>query len=525
MAFKDEFPEVSALLRPLEPPENTYWLTRALFLRCLGLIYALAFLILTQQFIPLVGERGLLPVRLFLEQVEKTYGSGWNSWAALPTLMWISHSDAFVLGLAWLGLGLAVLLLCGLANFPLLLSLWALYLSFCHAGQEFYSYGWEILLLETGFLSLFLCPLWRVGLFPARTPPPKLVIWLLRWVLFRLMLGAGLIKLRGDPCWLDLTCLIYHYETQPLPNPLSWYLHQLPAWFHQGGVLFNHLVELVVPWFFFGPRRCRHAAGALTAFFQLSLILSGNLSWLNYLTLALCLACFDDSALERFFLPVLPVQGHEGHARRLVAARPPLVEASRLRRALLSALGVLVVYLSIDPVANLLSPRQAMNASFDQLHLVNTYGAFGSVGRRRPEIILEGTADSTLTAFTRWLPYEFKGKPGDVNRLPGLVSPYHYKLDWQIWFAAMSDYRHHPWLVHLVYQLLTGYPDAKALLEHNPFPQEPPRFIRAELYEYRFTRPGEPGWWKRERLGSYLPPLAADDPALLQFLAQFGWGP
>lgn len=507
----EEFPKLRQWLRSLEPPENTYWLTRALFLRCLGLIYAVAFLILTQQFIPLVGEHGLLPADLFLRQVAQTYGPGLSSWSNLPTLMWLDCSDAFMLGLAWLGLGLALLLLGGVANVPLLLSLWALYLSFCHVGQLFYSFGWEILLLETGFLAIFLCPLWR-----AQVAPSKALIWLFRWVLFRLMLGAGLIKLRGDPCWLDLSCLIYHYQTQPLPNPLSWYLHQLPVWFHQASVVFNHFVELVVPWFFFGPRRWRHAAGWGTIAFQVSLILSGNLSWLNYLSIVLCVACFDDATLAR----LLPVQGH---ARRWTPSPSQIKEEGRLRRALRYSLVALVLCLSLAPVLNMISPHQAMNASFDPLHLVNTYGAFGSVGQHRPEIILAGTIDSVLTDSTRWLPYEFKGKPGDPLRRPPLVSPYHYKLDWQMWFAAMSDYRHQPWLVHLVYKLLIGDQGILSLLGNNPFPESPPHFIRAELYEYRFAQPGQPGWWERERLGAYLPPLSADDPALLEALAQFGW--
>lgn len=506
MALKDKLPRFALWCGAVEPANSSYWLTRTLFLRCLGLIYAVAFLILTQQFIPLVGERGILPVPLFLEQVTQTYGPGLSSWLNLPTLMWLDCSDTFMLGLAWLGLGLALLLLCGVANVPLLLALWALYLSFCHVGQLFYSFGWEILLLETGFLALFLCPLWRTPV-----PPAKALIWLLRWVLFRLMLGAGLIKLRGDPCWRDLSCLIYHYQTQPLPNPLSWYFHQLPVWFQMGSVLFNHLVELIVPWFFFGPRRFRHLAGLLTILFQASLILSGNLSWLNYLSIVLGIACFDDAALA----PLLP--------HRWMPAPLQIKEEGRLRRTLLNGLVILILYLSIGPVLNMLSPRQAMNASFDPLHLVNTYGAFGSVGQQRPEIILEGTADSVLTDTTRWLPYEFRGKPGDLQRRPPLVSPYHYKLDWQMWFAAMSDYRHQPWLVHYVYLLLVGDAGALSLLGNNPFGEAPPHFIRAELYEYRFARPGQPDWWEREYLGVYLPPLAADDPALLAALARFGW--
>ncbi|MSR84461.1 MAG: lipase maturation factor family protein [Candidatus Latescibacteria bacterium] len=510
MALKDKF--LDLWCGAVEPGLSPYWLTRALLLRGLGLIYTLAFLILTQQFIPLVGEGGILPVNLFLEQVAQEYGPGLPSWLKLPTLMWLDCSDTFMLGLVWLGLGLSLLLLCGVANVPLLLSLWAIYLSCCHVGQLFYSFGWEILLLETGFLAVFLCPLWRT-----QVPPAKALVWLFRWVLFRLMLGAGLIKLRGDPCWWDLSCLIFHYQTQPLPNPLSWYFHQLPVWFHQGSVLFNHLAELVVPWFFFGPRRLRHAAGLLTIVFQISLILSGNLSWLNYLSIVLCVACFDDAALALFLLPI------QGRARSWMPAPCQIKEEGRLRRALLNGLVILILYLSIGPVLNLLSPRQAMNASFDPLHLVNTYGAFGSVGQHRPEIILEGTVDSVITDSTRWLPYEFRGKPGDPQRRPPLVSPYHYKLDWQLWFAAMSDYRRQPWLVHYVYLLLTGDQGALSLLGNNPFAAQPPHFIRAELYEYRFAPPGQPGWWEREYLGPYLPPLAANDPALLTALAQFGW--
>ena len=525
----------------LEPAHNQYWVTSFLFLRAVGGVYAVAFLALANQLAPLLGRDGLLPVHLYLDQLAAG-GSRWEGFLQLPSLMWIANGDAFMSALAWLGLALSLLLLCGYATVPLLTALWFLYLSFVNVGQLFYGYGWEILTLEAGFLALFLCPRrdgWSgLGINapglessapgPGNSFPDKAVIWLLRWLLYRVMFGAGLIKLRGDPCWWDLTCLVHHYETQPIPNPLSWYLHQLPSWFHQGGVLFNHVVELVAPVLIFGPRLLRTVGGLLIAAFQVLLILSGNLSWLNYLTLALCIVCFDDEQWRLLGRRILPAGfrvaavhwsqgGNVGHG---VAPR-----LARRRRYVRYALLVLVGYLSIEPVANMISPRQVMNSSFDPLHLVNTYGAFGSVGKVRREVILQGTEDAVLTDATVWKEYEFDCKPGDPERAPCVVSPYHYRLDWQIWFAAMSDYRTQPWLVHLVYKLLHGEAAVVELLGHNPFADAPPEHIRADLYEYEFTRfEDETGsWWKRRRLGEYLPAVSASNPSLIRVVQSFGW--
>ena len=358
-----------------------YWLTRHLFLRALGFIYLIAFLVAVEQLRPLIGANGLLPVPLYLHRVASYYDGRLSAFAAVPSLFWLDCSDAFMQGFAYAGVGLSLLLLAGFANAPLLALLWFLYLSFVHVGQLFWGYGWESLLLETGFLAIFLCPVLDPRPLRESTPPPVPVIWLLRWLLFRVMFGAGLIKLRGDPCWRNLTCMIYHYETQPLPNPLSWYLHHMPASFHELEVLFNHFVELIVPWTLFAPRRLRHAGGLFLVAFQVLLILSGNLSWLNWLTLVLCIAAFDDRTLARLF----PARLH----RRLLAIRENA--PSPPRRAVTYALCALVAYLSISPVLNMLSSRQVMNSSFDALELVNTYGAFGSITRHRHEIILEGT--------------------------------------------------------------------------------------------------------------------------------------
>ena len=493
----------------------TYWLTRFLVLRLLGLVYFVAFLSLAQQVLPLLGSRGLLPVTAYLERVATQYGSRLAGCAHEPSLLWIGASDATLLALAWLGVALSGLVLLGFANVLMMLLLWIVYMSFVHVGQIWYGFGWELQLLETGFLAIFLCPLLDARPFP-RLPPPEPVIWLLRWLIFRIMVGAGLIKLRNDPCWRDLTCLDYHFETQPIPNPLSRYFHFLPRAVLHAGVLYNHFCELVAPWFGFWPRHARHLAGGCMLLLQVLLILSGNLSFLNWLTIVPILACFDDGLLRRV-LPRFVVTRAERAAR---TARP-----STPHQFAVGLLAFLVAGASIAPVRNLLSSRQAMNTSFDRFDLVNTYGAFGTVGRERFEIVFEGTDADSLTASTAWRAYEFKCKPGDPKRRPCVISPYHYRLDWLIWFAAMSTPERYPWTVHLVWKLLQNDAGTLRLLAGNPFPQAPPRFIRATLYRYRFVRPGDPSGatWEREPAGEWLPPLGRDDPRLRAFLRAHGW--
>jgi len=482
----------------MEGSKPTYQYTRFLILRLLGFVYFFAFLSLALQVVPLVGQDGLLPANTFLEAVRAQAGSRLGAFLELPGFFWLGLSDRLLVVMAWTGAALSLAVLLGCANALLMAALWMLYMSFVHVGQDWYGYGWEIQLLETGFLAIFLCPLLDGRPFP-KTPPPPVVIRLFRWLAFRIMLGAGLIKLRGDPCWRDLTCLYYHYETQPIPNPLSPYFHFAPHWFLKIEALWNHFIELVVPWVAFGPRKARPIAGALLASFQVVLILSGNLSFLNYLTIVPILACFDDS---------------------LFPQRLPDPEPSKLHENIAVGLAVVIAALSIAPTMNLLSGAQLMNASFDPLHLVNTYGAFGSVGRERREIVFEGSDDRE-----HWKEYEFPCKPGDPFRHPCFVSPYQPRLDWQIWFAAMSTPDQYPWTFHFIWKLLYNDPGTLRLLAKNPFPQKPPRYIRAELYHYWFAPLGnlEGAWWKRERLGDWLPPLSAEDPDFRQLLDANGW--
>ena len=508
--------EDAAVLRRMrvgwfDGPAPRYWLTRFVYLRGLGFIHTVAFAVLLDQMGALIGSEGLLPASNFLSRIGRS-----TDFVQWPTLFWLDASDPMLHGCAWIGMGLAIALMLGVDNGLLMLGLWAIYLSFCHVGQVFWGYGWEILLLEATFLGAFLCPVRTLRPMPAAHVPPPPVIWMIRWLVFRVMFGAGMIKIRGDACWTELTCLAFHYETQPIPHPLSWLLHQAPMWFHKAGALFNHFVELVVPWFVFGPRRLRHFAGAFLVAFQLLLILSGNLSFLNWLTLVVCLSCFDDGWLRHLLPQFLSTvaDGREGRWR-----------ASRAQRVVLSGLGLLVGFLSLDPVANMLSPRQAMNTSFEPLHLVNSYGAFGSVGATRHEVVLQGTLSEHPDDKATWYDYEFPCKPGNVERRPCLVTPYHYRLDWQMWFAALGDYSQQPWILNLSYKLLRADPGALSLLAYDPFHGQRPRFVRAELYRYRFTRLHEDtdAWWQRERIGTYLTPLSLERESFMKAVRDHGW--
>ncbi len=325
-------------------PAHGYWLTRFALLRALGFIYFIAFLSATQQLVPLIGAHGITPAGDYLARLS----AAGHGAADVPSLFWITSSDTALLVVAWLGAALSLAVLCGVTNAPVMAALWILYTSIVNVGQVWYGYGWELMVLEAGFLAIFLCPLGSLRPLPHESPPSRVVMWLYRWMLFRVMFGAGLIKLRGDSCWRDLTCLDYHYETQPVPGPLSWYWHHAPEWVHRAGVVGNHAAELVVPWLIFGPRRVRHIAAAILIGFQVLLILSGNLSFLNWLTIAICLACFDDGAIGRLF---------PRRVRAMVARLHQGVRQSTAQRLVVLGLAAVIAVLSIEPALNLVFDR------------------------------------------------------------------------------------------------------------------------------------------------------------------------
>lgn len=503
------------LMRWLDNAGQNYRITRFVLLRFTGLVYFVAFLTSAQQFLPLLGHDGLLPADLFVERV--LHGrSPWTLFWQAPSVFWFDCSDTMIQAVTWTGVVLSAVVMCGFANSLIMLVLWALYLSLHPIGQEWMGYGWDIQILETGFLGVMLCPLLDPRPFPKRAPP-VVIVWLYRWLIFRIMVGAGLIKLRGDPCWRDFTALYYHYETQPVPNPLSRLLHFAPGWFHKFGVAWNHFVELVVPWFGMRRRRERHVAGVLMTSFMVILIFSGNLSFLNWLTIIPCLACFDDT----FWKKVLP---------RFLTARAEAAGEQPQKRSnvhLVASLlyGIIVAWLSIGPVTNMLSDRQAMNTSFDRLYLVNTYGAFGSIDRERLELIFEGTADPAPDMLSDWREYEFKVKPGDPKRRPAIITPYHYRLDWAAWYPWSQVRGRNEWVPHFIWNLLHNDPGTLSLIANNPFPDKPPKWIRVMTYRYKFAPLGNPdgAWWTRELVGTHIKPLSVESENLKLIVREEGW--
>ena len=464
------------------------WLVRLVFQRGLAAIYLVAFLGAFNQFEALLGENGLLPVPIFLKR---------SSFREAPSLFHWHYSDRLARGVATSGVILSVLALLGVSESgPLWVSmtvwllLWALYLSIVNVGQRFYAFGWESMLLEAGFFAAFLGP--------AHMAPSPVPILILRWMLFRVELGAGLIKLRHDPCWRDLTCLNYHYETQPLPNPLSWYFHRLPEFMHWFSALFSHLVQVVVPFALFAPQPWASIAGGLIVFHQLWLIISGNYSWLNWVTVVLGVTAFGDPS---YIHPQL-------------ASRPHGYEVT------LFLLAALTLYLSIKPTLNLFSKHQLMNFSYNPFHIVGTYGAFGDVTKERYEVVVEGTQELTITDTTQWKEYGFRAKPGPLKRRPPQVAPYHLRLDWLMWFIPfsvtvgdggliMSGYDQ--WFLRFAQKLLEGDRPVLKLLRSNPFPTQPPTYVRALYYRYQYTswaaRKATGAYWERKLVGEYLSPI------------------
>ncbi|MGW7266010.1 lipase maturation factor family protein [Streptomyces sp. NPDC054842] len=459
-----------------------YWLSRVVFQRSLAGVYLVAFLTAALQFRPLLGERGMLPVPRFVARVP---------FRRSPSVFHLYYSDRFFALWCWAGCAVSAALLAGLdSRLPLwggmLLWLvpWFLYLSVVNVGQTWYGFGWESLLLEVGFLAVFLGN--------DEVAPPVVVLFLLRWVLFRVEFGAGLIKLRGDACWRELTCLDHHHETQPMPGPLSWFFHHLPKPVHRVEVAANHVTQLVVPVLLFTPQPVATAAAALMIVTQLWLVLSGNFSWLNWLTI------------------VLAVSAVEFPASAPDTAAPPL-----WYEVVVLAVAAVLLALSHRPVRNLVSRRQVMNRSFDPLHLVNSYGAFGSVSRVRHEVVVEGTTDETAREDGDWREYEFRGKPGDPRRWPRQFAPYHLRLDWMMWFVGLSPAYAGAWFGVLVERLLENDRDTLRLLRRSPFPADtPPRFVRARLYRYRYTTWRElretGACWQRTYVREFLPPTRLD---------------
>ncbi len=478
----------------------SYLLANALFLRLLGISYFVAFVSLWVQVDGLIGSRGIMPAGSFLEAARSQLGG--ERWMVLPTLSWFDASDGFLHFLCGAGTLASLLVIAGFAPAPALILCWISYLSLSNVGQPFLDFQWDLLLLETGFLGIWLAPVRRLRLGLALEPSPA-VRALLLWLLFRLMFSSGFVKLgSGDPTWRNLTALTYHYWTQPLPPWTAWYVSHTPIWFHKLSCVVMFAVELGAPLFIVAPRRLRLIACGATVGLQAIIAATGNYAFFNLLTVALCILLLDDS--------VFPSRLRER------AAADPLAAGGRWPRVVLAPVAAVVLLASLVEFAGTLRfrfpwPGFAISAVRTAIAFrsVGNYGLFMVMTTSRPEIIVEGSEDGAS-----WLPYEFRWKPGDVMRRPRFVAPHQPRLDWQMWFAALGDYRESPWFIAFLGRLLQGSPDVERLLLWNPFPNHPPRYIRAVLYDYRFTDAAErrstAAWWQRTERGLYCPILSRD---------------
>ena len=495
----------------------TYFWARRWFLRALGLTYLVAFASLWVQVDGLVGSNGVSPLNQFLPAVYERFGR--SSYSLLPTLCWFDSSNGFLHFLCGGGVVFSLLLIVGIAPALSLVVLFVFYLSLTITGQTFLSFQWDILLLETGFLSIFLAPwrlwprelMWLLRPPNATTPVSRPALFLLKFLLFKLMLMSGVVKLTsGDDCWWNLTALDYHYWSQPLPTVFAWWADKSPEWFKHFSVAFCLVVEIIVPFFIWAPRRPRLIAAGLMIFLQIVIAVTGNYCFFNLLTIALCLLLIDDSVAGA--LRAAP------HKRaKNVSAAFRTAEPLQDRLCSYAAIAVVIVTFPINawlifsafkPHLEWPRPLIAIYGRLEPFRIVNGYGLFRVMTKERGEIVIEGSADGI-----DWLPYEFKWKPGDLMRAPGWCAPHQPRLDWQMWFAALGSYRENPWFGRLIVRLEWSR-DVSRLLAKNPFSHEPPRYIRAMFYRYRFTtlreRSETGAWWKREELREYLPTVSLD---------------
>ncbi len=485
--------------------DNNFSLAQWLFLRLLGLVYLFAFVSLAAQVKGLIGQDGILPAQSYLEQLRAYMGQ--SAYWLCPTLTWFSASDAFLQTLAIAGAVIALMVVCGATSTPFLALLYILYLSLTAVGRVFLQFQWDSLLLECGFLAILLAPWgwlppgWQRWKTDGQTGPIKVVIWLERWLLFRVMFFSGLVKLSsGDESYRNLTALTYHWFTQPLPTPIAWYLAQLPLWFQKVSELAMFLAELLVPLLIFCPGRLRIVGALLIAGFQTLIALTGNYCFFNLLTAGLCLFLVDDAALSRLFL-----------LRRL-KAKFTVVDGTpgRWRTRLLSCVGCSVFLLSVSNLTPVALPiLDSVARGLSPFCIANSYGVFAVMTTRRHEIVLEGSGDGKV-----WREYSFKYKPGGLKRELPWVAPHQPRLDWQMWFAALGSAEDNHWFGNFIYRVLQGAPEVLALLESNPFPDRPPKLVRAVIYDYHFSdwtkRKSDGDVWQRKYVGIYFPACSLD---------------
>ncbi len=505
-----------------DPSPSTYAVSRRLFAHALGLIFFCAFGSLALQLPGLFGSRGIEPSSDFLRAVHEQIGN--DAYSRVPTIFWLGSSDGTLMTWCIVGLMLSAILAVGIAPGFSALLCWGLYLSFCSVGSPFLNFQWDALLLETGLLAVFFLP-WRFR--PRWTEISgistlgRILLW---WLVFRLMFESGIVKLTyNDQTWLGYTATIYHYETQPLPLWTAWYANQAPLWFHKLEVFVVYVIEMGAPFLIPFPRRIRHTGAIALIFLQVLILVTGNYAFFNWLSIALCLSLFDDlfwpKSWRRKLAPALLQEPIAPIWRSRLAER-----LRWLPWAIAIPVTVAIALITTDQLAASIWPQSERplmapihsaarwledgadsGPRLGTLESINSYGLFRVMTTERREIVVQGSNDGST-----WLDYEFRWKPGDIREAPHLVAPHQPRLDWQMWFAALGTYQQNPWFINFLVRLLQGSPDVLALLGPNPFPEKPPRYVRAVLYQYHFTHSGDGGaaWWRREFLDLYSPPIS-----------------
>ncbi|MBX9572986.1 MAG: lipase maturation factor family protein [Candidatus Obscuribacterales bacterium] len=484
---------------------HSHLLIRWIFLRMVSLCFLAAFLSMLVQIIGLYGKNGIIPISQLLAWRSEF---GWEILYRYPSVFWLNTSDSFLQLVCVAGAAASALALFGVITGPMILLAWFLYLSICSVGQDFMSFQWDSLLLETALLAAFYAP-WKMqeptpmsAEFKKQPEGSLIFLWLIRLLLFKLMFLSGIVKIAsGDPAWRDLTALDYHYETQPLPVPLAWFVAKLPEVIQKLSTFMMFAIELGFPFLIFGIRPLRMLAGFGLVFLQLLIISTGNYAFFNWLTIALSISALDDQMIIGL-LPRSLQMSLQMHASTL---REKLSET---RKFIIP--GALIATISLGFFANTFfssavvpAPVKWLIGLADPLRSFNTYGLFAIMTTKRPEIVIEGSNDGQT-----WIEYEFKYKPGNIKRMPPSVAPHQPRMDWQMWFAALAPDRVAPWFSLLVERLLQGNQEVLALFDHNPFPDGPPKMIRAVLYDYHFSNAeglfqrGE--WWSRKPVGTYM---------------------
>jgi hypothetical protein len=473
---------------------SSYAISSWLFARALGLVLLIAFISLGVQAQGLFGSTGVVPIAQLIGSAKRAGHGVWQH----PSLLWWSSADTTITMVWVAGALAAVALLVGLVPRAALVVSWLSYLSFVSVGWPFMSFQWDTLLLEASFTAFFFVP-WRLWDRPSgHTEPHPLARWAMWWLLFRLVFRSGWVKLAsGDAAWADLTALTYHYWTQPLPTLVAWYANLLPTWFDRLSCVAMFIIELGAPVLIAIPRPWarRTAAGSIIGL-MLLIALTGNYGFFNLLTIVLCLPLLDDRAMQR----VVPLRSDD-------ASPPPRPERTSwgtwpgVAPALVIAVSAVIF---VTGTFGQRPPRWL--GPIYPLSTFNNYGLFAVMTTERPEIVIEGTRDGE-----RWTPYVFPYKPGPLGRAPVWVAPHQPRLDWQMWFAALGDYRRNPWLANLMRRLLQGEQPVLDLFDDNPFEGDPPKQVRALIYQYELTTPEERDatghWWKRGERALYAPIL------------------